>query len=31
LADGVYRFAFILTPLAIKGATGSIARPIAVT
>lgn len=31
LADHVYRFAFLLTPLAIKGATGSIARPIAVT
>ncbi len=31
LEDRIYRFAFILTPLAIKGATGSIARPIAVS
>lgn len=29
LKDKVWRFAFVLTPLAIKGATGSIARPIA--
>jgi Predicted metal-dependent hydrolase len=31
LADRAWRFAFILTPLLIKGATGSIARPIAIT
>lgn len=31
MADRVWRFAFILTPLMIKGATGSIARPIAIS
>lgn len=30
IADRVFRFAFVLTPLLVKGATGSIARPIAI-
>lgn len=28
--DGVHQFAFVLLPLAIKGATGSISRPVAI-